>query len=270
MSVDRVLILIFGVQAAVIIIAYFIAKKVLTNKKECEIAMRFGYNPHWRWGCRDFEDVGKRGEYLVNRTIGESRFGCYTFFDFIIEEGTSSHQIDEIVVNKHGVFVIETKCFTGAIYGLRDQREWKQYKHSEIKTFYNPIMQNKTHVCALKKVLPPNTPIKSLVVFIESDIRKVRADDVISLEELTGKLNSGEEVFSDSQALNVAYKIEKSRSKMSDEQHEQNVKIKHWMLENGVCPNCGGKLVLREGKYGQFYGCTNYPKCKFRKNIDLE
>lgn len=33
MSVDRVLILIFGVQAAVIIIAYFIAKKVLANKK---------------------------------------------------------------------------------------------------------------------------------------------------------------------------------------------------------------------------------------------
>lgn len=104
-----------------------------------------------------------------------------------------------------------------------------------------------------------------MVVFVKSDISKVRADDVISIEELTGKLNSGEEMFSDSQALNIAYKLEKSRSKMSDEQHEQNVKIKRWMVENGVCPNCGGKLVLREGKYGQFYGCSNYPKCKFRK-----
>lgn len=270
MSVDRVLICFFGVQAAVIIIAFFIAKRVIKNKEEREIAKRFGYNPHGFLGLTDCEDAGKYGEYLVNRTIGESRLGCYTFFDFIIEEGTSSHQIDEIVVNKHGIFVIETKYFTGTIYGLRDQREWKQYKYAETKPFYNPIMQNKTHVCALKKVLPPNTPIKSSVVFVKSDISKVRADDVISIEELTGKLNSGEEVFSDSQALNVAYKLEKSRSKMSDEQHNQNVKIKHWMLENGVCPNCGGKLVLREGKYGQFYGCTNYPKCKFRKNIDLE
>lgn len=270
MGADRVLICFFGVQAAVIIIAFFIAKKVFANKEERGKAKRFEYNPHWCLGFRDFGDAGKCGEYLVNRTIGESRLGCYTFFDFIIEEGTSSHQIDEIVVNKHGIFVIETKYFTGTIYGLRDQREWKQYKYAETKPFYNPIMQNKTHVCALKKVLPPNTPIQSLVVFVKSDISNVRADDVISLEELTGKLNSGEEVFSDSQALHIAYKIEKSRSKMSDEQHKQNVKIKHWMLENGVCPNCGGKLVLREGKYGQFYGCSNYPKCKFRKNIDLE
>ncbi len=265
MGADRVLICFFGVQAAVIIIAFFIAKKVFANKEECGKAKRFEYNPHWRWGFRDYEDVGKRGEYLVNRTIGESQLGCYTFFDFIIEEGTSSHQIDQIVVNKHGIFVIETKYLTGTIYGLRDQREWKQYKYNETKPFYNPIMQNKTHVCAMKKVLPLNIPIQSLVVFVKSDISNVRADDVISLEELTEKLNSGEEVFSDSQALNIAYKLEKSRSKMSDEQHEQNVKIKRWMVENGVCPNCGGKLVLREGKYGQFYGCSNYPKCKFRK-----
>lgn len=143
MGADRVLICFFGVQAAVIIIAFFIAKKVFANKEERGKAKRFGYNPHWRWGFRDFEDAGKCGEYLVNRTIGESRLGCYTFFDFIIEEGASSHQIDEIVVNKHGVFVIETKCFTGAIYGLRDQREWKQYKHSEIKTFIIRLCKTK-------------------------------------------------------------------------------------------------------------------------------
>ena len=30
-----------------------------------------------------------------------------------------------------------------------------------------------------------------------------------------------------------------------------------------VCPKCGGRLVERRGKYGSFYGCSNYPKCKF-------
>lgn len=32
-----------------------------------------------------------------------------------------------------------------------------------------------------------------------------------------------------------------------------------------ICPLCGGKLVLREGKYGSFHGCGNFPKCKFTK-----
>ncbi|MBD3407375.1 MAG: hypothetical protein GF411_14760 [Candidatus Lokiarchaeota archaeon] len=27
------------------------------------------------------------------------------------------------------------------------------------------------------------------------------------------------------------------------------------------CPECGGELILRNSKYGLFYGCANYPKC---------
>ena len=34
-----------------------------------------------------------------------------------------------------------------------------------------------------------------------------------------------------------------------------------------TCAYCGAKLVLRNGKNGEFYGCSNYPKCKFTKNI---
>ncbi len=36
-------------------------------------------------------------------------------------------------------------------------------------------------------------------------------------------------------------------------------------LEGG-CPECGGELELREGRYGKFVACSNYPKCKFTKN----
>lgn len=32
-----------------------------------------------------------------------------------------------------------------------------------------------------------------------------------------------------------------------------------------VCPNCGSKLVVREGRYGKFLACPNYPHCKFTK-----
>ena len=31
-----------------------------------------------------------------------------------------------------------------------------------------------------------------------------------------------------------------------------------------TCPNCGGEIVIKKTRKGkQFYGCANYPKCKF-------
>ena len=31
------------------------------------------------------------------------------------------------------------------------------------------------------------------------------------------------------------------------------------------CPNCGSPLVIRNGKFGEFIACSNYPECKFIK-----
>ena len=28
------------------------------------------------------------------------------------------------------------------------------------------------------------------------------------------------------------------------------------------CPECGGDIIIRLGRYGKFYACSNYPKCK--------
>jgi len=33
------------------------------------------------------------------------------------------------------------------------------------------------------------------------------------------------------------------------------------------CPQCGGNLIERSGKFGKFFGCSNYPKCKFTKKV---
>lgn len=34
-----------------------------------------------------------------------------------------------------------------------------------------------------------------------------------------------------------------------------------------ICPECGNKLVMRRGKYGMFWGCSNYPKCHHIESI---
>lgn len=33
-----------------------------------------------------------------------------------------------------------------------------------------------------------------------------------------------------------------------------------------ACPRCGGELVKRSGRYGPFYGCSNYPRCRYTRD----
>jgi DNA topoisomerase-1 len=37
-------------------------------------------------------------------------------------------------------------------------------------------------------------------------------------------------------------------------------------LAVGRCPKCGGDLVERRGKQGPFWGCANYPTCRYTQN----
>ncbi|MBQ7603492.1 MAG: type I DNA topoisomerase [Clostridia bacterium] len=38
-------------------------------------------------------------------------------------------------------------------------------------------------------------------------------------------------------------------------------------VEGENCPNCGSRLVMRQGRYGDFIACSNYPTCKYTKEI---
>ena len=38
---------------------------------------------------------------------------------------------------------------------------------------------------------------------------------------------------------------------------------------NEICPKCGAELVKKNGRYGKFIACSNYPKCKFSKPFTL-
>ena len=55
-------------------------------------------------------------------------------------------------------------------------------------------------------------------------------------------------------------KISKSNADIVEEKNDQ--------LKRGRCPNCGGRLVKREGKNGSFLGCNNYPHCRFTTSFD--
>ena len=44
--------------------------------------------------------------------------------------------------------------------------------------------------------------------------------------------------------------------------------------EINLCPQCGSPMVLREGRYGKFYGCRKFPYCRgtrsFKKTPSLQ
>lgn len=39
-------------------------------------------------------------------------------------------------------------------------------------------------------------------------------------------------------------------------------------VNNHKCPKCGGDIIEKNGKYGMFLGCSNYPSCGFTKNLN--
>jgi DNA topoisomerase-1 len=38
-------------------------------------------------------------------------------------------------------------------------------------------------------------------------------------------------------------------------------------LESQPCPECGGALTVKSGRFGPFIACTNYPECKYTKPL---
>ena len=49
-----------------------------------------------------------------------------------------------------------------------------------------------------------------------------------------------------------------------------NMKKKPAEETGEVCPKCGGSLVIKKSKYGEFTACSNYPGCKYIKQPERE
>lgn len=214
------------------------------------------------------ETRGKYGERRVKKIIGETiENEQYVINDLILENERKTSQIDHIVINQQGVFVIETKNYSGRIYGSENQLEWTQVlSYGKIKNkFYNPLKQNATHIYNVRRIIG-KLPIKSLVVFVQNNINYIQANNVIPLSALRKTLQSGEKVLSISEMKTAYEALLASKTEITTREHVYNIKEQQHNLEQGICPRCGGNLVFRNGKHGDFFGCSNYPKCKFIKN----
>ncbi len=57
----------------------------------------------------------------------------------------------------------------------------------------------------------------------------------------------------------------KNTKPLTKPEEEEQKEKKAPVVADFKCELCGGDMVLRTGKYGSFYACANYPKCKFTK-----
>jgi len=61
----------------------------------------------------------------------------------------------------------------------------------------------------------------------------------------------------------------KQRAKSVSNQLQQTKNSPHKKIstENLECPECGSDMQMRYGRFGPFYGCTQYPKCKGTRKL---
>ena len=243
-------------------------------------------------------DSGRYGEYLTYIYIREyEQNGAKFLFNvYLPRENNETTEIDVLMIYKSGLYVFESKNYSGWIFGDEKNKNWTQTLPSGRKShkehFFNPIMQNKLHIKWLLNALESDIPTHSIIVFSErctlksinnvsSNIKVIKRGDVKStvdqIDLSTGEILTNETIDEIYNKLYNSSQVDEN----TKEKHIEN--IKHRIEDNAVnnnsvlpdetkpiCPRCGSLLVLRTAKKGEnvgksFYGCSSYPKCRYIK-----
>ncbi len=174
----------------------------------------------------------------------------------------------------HGIDIIARK--DGVKYAIQCKRYSKPVGNKAIQEAYS----GKTIYNADVAVVMTNTEFTSQAI---QDATKLNVllwgrDKIDSLQRSGFSYDSVEEIKKLKGMINNNVSSRQREVKQEIDTTDEGDSVS-WIreLKNGgkeemICPECGGKLVIRTAKRGanigsQFYGCSNYPKCKYTKNI---
>lgn len=212
---------------------------------------------------------GALGEYRVGRLLRrlpDEEFAVIS--DLMLWTSAGTSQIDHLIISRSGIFVIETKNFSGWIHGNENSEYWTQTIYRARTEFRNPVKQNWAHVYALKEVLSDLKRIAyhPIVVLVgTAELKNVysRTPVIYDHELLRTILDaSGEANLTVDQVRQIARRLNEAciRDRHVNREHvcrvQEHTFRRGQMEKEGICPKCGGSLVVRSGRYGRFYGCS--------------
>lgn len=220
--------------------------------------------------------TGRRGERKVSFKLHLLPDEYKIFDDVYLDINGCSVQIDHVVVSKYGVFIIETKNIKGWIFGTDKSEYWTKNMYGKKYSLRNPLKQNYYHVKTLQTLLNiPQNKFVPIVVFMKGASLKCKTDGIVTTYRKLIRVvrNYKEIVFDDNEVQRIIYVL--TESSIKDRKHKkehvnkvkQTIAVRDVKIKSGICPRCNGKLVERDGEYGRFLGCSNYPNCKFTKSL---
>lgn len=238
---------------------------------------------------------GRRSEQAVARKLNTDVFfngsGRVLTNIYVPRQKGDTTEIDVLYITCKGLIVIENKNYAGYIFGTESHKNWTVTLYAgktwlgrnavEKHQFYNPIWQNNTHIKYLKEYLGTDTRAYSIVTFDNrGDLKDITVNSpdvhVCNHAALSDVINeiwrTNQDVLDEKQIEEIYLKLKPLTNidEATKEKHVQDIQKR--FSSTDVCPVCGGKLVLRTAKKGpnagnQFYGCENYPKCKYTRNV---
>ena len=126
---------------------------------------------------------GRRGEKMVAKELARLKKKDFIVINDLMLPSANGRtsQIDHVVVSTRGIFVIETKNHAGRISGGEHAQYWQQHLPSQSRTFYNPLLQNRSHLRAIRRLLPKMDAelFSTMVVFTEAWRLDIKADEII-------------------------------------------------------------------------------------------
>jgi len=126
------------------------------------------------------------------------------------------------------------------------------------------ILQTRKYIELEKRRIHPTEIAFTVIEMLEEHFAEiVDSNFTANMEETLDKVADGESNWQT--ILKEFYHpfIEKI------EDGKKNIKSLKVAIPTGEnCPKCEAELLLRKGRYGEFIACSNFPKCKYTKNID--
>lgn len=192
-------------------------------------------------------DLGKIGEYTTYKHLQhlEKEGARFLFNIYVPKKDGETTEIDVLMLTQKGIFVFESKNYSGWIFGSEYQKNWYQTLptgrgrgRSHKEAFFNPIMQNNLHIKHLKALIGEEYPVHSIIVFSErctlksiniksESIKVIKRNNVSAV--VSEILNKATHTLLDDATIKNIYDTLYPYTQVSDEekaQHIANIKMK--------------------------------------------